>query len=393
MSPSHGLMFPPLLSCTHPIQLADFCAIVVPCIWAGSFNKQTAMLNPKRYLDFKHFCAKIFKATQISCACILLALYYIHRLRSAYPSVRASIGSEIRLFTTALVLANKYLDDNTYTNKTWSDVSHIPVTELNIMEMEFLSALNYSIYISNQQFFAWSNQCQQWYTSAQQTALIMHQRPIKVPTRLSTSTSSSSVKSNISPSLSMPIMVSSPHHAVKRSAQDSFSPSAKRLQSIHHPLPPVTTTSTTTSVTSVPTTIAAAPTPQHPLPLPVPASLPQDMPYTPPNECQPYPFVQPPQVPTSSYPLSSNHHVYTSSSYPILSWSSNQHATTVNSVCRPILSWSSSSLSSTSRLPAIPIDPYRSYSAASVHAAAVAAVHANYPTALLAHRVRCLEIE
>jgi hypothetical protein len=27
------------------------------------------------------------------------------------------MGSEVRLFTTALVLANKFLDDNTFTNK------------------------------------------------------------------------------------------------------------------------------------------------------------------------------------------------------------------------------------------------------------------------------------
>lgn len=74
-------------------------------------------MNAKRYATFKLFCHKVLKATQISCACVLLALYYIHRLRSAYPFIRASIGSEIRLFTTALILANKFLDDNTFTNK------------------------------------------------------------------------------------------------------------------------------------------------------------------------------------------------------------------------------------------------------------------------------------
>ncbi|KAI9323159.1 cyclin-domain-containing protein, partial [Dichotomocladium elegans] len=150
-----------LLSCSHSVQLADFCALLVPCIWADSFKQP--VLNAKRYTTFKVFCQKILKATQISCACVLLALYYIHRLHSAYPSIRASIGSEARLFTTALILANKFLDDNTFTNKTWSDVSNIPVRELNIMEMEFLSALNYNIYLHHTQFFAWVAQCHhQW---------------------------------------------------------------------------------------------------------------------------------------------------------------------------------------------------------------------------------------
>lgn len=48
---------------------------------------------------------------------MLLALYYIFQLRAAYPNIQANMGSEVRLFTTALILANKFLDDNTFTNK------------------------------------------------------------------------------------------------------------------------------------------------------------------------------------------------------------------------------------------------------------------------------------
>ncbi|KAI8328152.1 cyclin-domain-containing protein [Chlamydoabsidia padenii] len=143
------------LSCTDPNQLADFCALAVPSIWG-----QHQLMN--RTIDFQQFCHKLIKATRISCACVVLALYYIHRLRLAYPYIHASMGSEIRLFTTALVLANKYLDDNTFTNKTWSEVSSIPTTELNIMEMEFLSALHYNIHVPDDQYFQWVGQCQQW---------------------------------------------------------------------------------------------------------------------------------------------------------------------------------------------------------------------------------------
>ncbi|KAI8341445.1 cyclin-domain-containing protein [Chlamydoabsidia padenii] len=146
-----------LLSCATTGQLADFCAQAVPSIWGS--RKQQPM---KRTIAFKQFCQKIIKATQVSWACIVLGLYYIHRLRSAYPYIHASVGSEIRLFTTALVLANKYLDDNTFTNKTWSEVSSIPMAELNIMEMEFLSALQYNIHLPYDLYFQWIGQCQQW---------------------------------------------------------------------------------------------------------------------------------------------------------------------------------------------------------------------------------------
>lgn len=151
-----------LLNITNPIQLAEICATIIPCIWAGTFKRQ--LLNAKRHQTFKLFVQKVLKSTQISTSCILLSLYYIYKLRLAYPSIRASIGSEVRLFTTSLVLANKYLDDNTFANKTWSQVSSIPIRELNIMEMEFLSALNFTIHISQTQFYDWIYKCQQWWT-------------------------------------------------------------------------------------------------------------------------------------------------------------------------------------------------------------------------------------
>lgn len=71
------------------------------------------------------------------------------------PTIKGQNGSEYRTFTVALMLANKFLDDNTYTNKTWSEVTNIPVSEINTMEMEFLSSLDYELYVSERQYFEW----------------------------------------------------------------------------------------------------------------------------------------------------------------------------------------------------------------------------------------------
>ncbi|KAI8888398.1 hypothetical protein K501DRAFT_240775 [Backusella circina FSU 941] len=204
----------PILSITNTSQLAEYCAVIVPCIWTGSFKShQQPLLNPKRHTAFKLFVQKILKATQISCTCIILALYYIQQLRTAYPSIRASIGSEVRLFTTALVLANKYLDDNTFTNKTWSEVSSIPVTELNIMEMEFLSALNYSIHIPHHKFFQWTLQCQQWWTPFTQQ---QQQQPTNFSFEPTTTTST----------------------PLKRSHEDDIVPPSKKRSSFEFPPTP-----------------------------------------------------------------------------------------------------------------------------------------------------------
>ncbi|CDS09411.1 hypothetical protein LRAMOSA10771 [Lichtheimia ramosa] len=315
--------------------------------------------NTKRHESFKVFCHKVLKATQISSACVLLSLYYIHRLRSAYPAIHASIGSEVRLFTTALILANKFLDDNTFTNKTWSDVSGIPVRELNIMEVEFLSALNYNIYISHHKYFAWANQCQQHYTSIQSHQ--QHNRPIKVPARLSVKpTTTMSMPSSIS----MPAMLPSP--AVKRPASHPQQRAAKRRY--HVPCTPPDET------------IQHQPVVVHNNP---PSSMSYSSSY--------------PRTPLYTPLLQSEMHLYpttpatSSSCCSIISSSSSSSSSTTSfctstpSVCQPVLSWSSSSS-------ALASSRHNTVLASSIASAAAANVSTS-TSSFLASRVRCLEIE
>jgi hypothetical protein len=115
---THRLPVMPTLNSNNPDQLADFCAFVVPCIWGDGWAKLgSSTVDSKRYSMFRSFCKDVITATQISSSCILVSLRYIRVLRSCYPSIKGSVGSEFRLFTTSLILANKFLDDNTYTNK------------------------------------------------------------------------------------------------------------------------------------------------------------------------------------------------------------------------------------------------------------------------------------
>lgn len=55
------------------------------------------------------------------------------------------------------MLGNKFLDDNTYTNKTWAEVSGINVGEVHIMEVEFLSNMKYCLYTSEQDWARWQS--------------------------------------------------------------------------------------------------------------------------------------------------------------------------------------------------------------------------------------------
>lgn len=47
------------------------------------------------------------------------------------------------------------LDDNTYTNKTWAEVSGIALQEIHIMEVEFLSNVWYNLFASKDEWNKW----------------------------------------------------------------------------------------------------------------------------------------------------------------------------------------------------------------------------------------------
>ncbi|KAL9000289.1 MAG: hypothetical protein Q9169_001006 [Polycauliona sp. 2 TL-2023] len=106
-------------------------------------------------MGFRKWVVSILSTTQVSQNVILLALMFIYRLKKLNPGVKGKLGSEFRLFTVALMLGNKFLDDNTYTNKTWADVSGIPVQEIHIMEVEFLSNMRYTLYASEAEWRSW----------------------------------------------------------------------------------------------------------------------------------------------------------------------------------------------------------------------------------------------
>ncbi|KAI0999010.1 hypothetical protein K3495_g9187 [Podosphaera aphanis] len=104
---------------------------------------------------FRKWVVTILATTQVTDKVIILALLFIYRLKKYNSSVRGRNGSEYRLLTVALMLGNKFLDDNTYTNNTWAEVSGIVVQEIHIMEVEFLSNMRYSLLASKEQWEEW----------------------------------------------------------------------------------------------------------------------------------------------------------------------------------------------------------------------------------------------
>lgn len=166
----HSLQIPPRVSVKGG-NLADFTAQLTCLFWFESIQTLEQAENlwgipvdaPIRWLTknaipipgFKKWVHTVLSTTQVTQNVILLALMFIYRLKVANPTVRGRAGSEYRLLTVALMLGNKFLDDNTYTNKTWAEVSGISVSEIHVMEVEFLSNMRYSLLVSKEQWEDW----------------------------------------------------------------------------------------------------------------------------------------------------------------------------------------------------------------------------------------------
>ncbi|CAH7685270.1 hypothetical protein BY996DRAFT_4577318 [Phakopsora pachyrhizi] len=119
-------------------------------ISSGAINQAQLIPNP----EFVVFIHNLLSTTQVSHSVVLLALFYIHRLKCLNP-IKPNAKSEYRIGAVSLMLANKMLDDHTYTAKTWSEVSRLPLSSLNDGEIEFLQGLNFELHVNMRNFNAW----------------------------------------------------------------------------------------------------------------------------------------------------------------------------------------------------------------------------------------------
>ncbi|KAF9272462.1 hypothetical protein BGZ68_002380 [Mortierella alpina] len=108
---------------------------------------------------FRKFCLDVLSATLLSPSVILLSLKYIQQLminlKESNKIVNTGDGAEYRFFTGALILANKFLDDNTFTNKTWADITGMKIKDVNHLEMQFLNGIDFRLFTSPAHYSEW----------------------------------------------------------------------------------------------------------------------------------------------------------------------------------------------------------------------------------------------
>jgi len=98
--------------------------------------------------NLRKYVHQILSSTRLPSSTILLAMNLLSKRfqQVANTPVFRQSGVLYRMLTTSLLLGSKFLDDNTFQNRSWSEVSNIPVAELNKMEVEWLVAIDWRLH-------------------------------------------------------------------------------------------------------------------------------------------------------------------------------------------------------------------------------------------------------
>ena len=118
--------------------------------------------------EFRKFVSQVLSSTRLPSSTILLGLHYL-AMRMTSLSIIGELqydnGSVRVMLTTALLLGSKFLDDNTFQNRSWSEVSNIPVRDINNLEAEWLTAIGWNMHVDPGDpdgFLPWHQQWQRY---------------------------------------------------------------------------------------------------------------------------------------------------------------------------------------------------------------------------------------
>ncbi|KGL77740.1 Protein CNPPD1, partial [Tinamus guttatus] len=111
--------------------------------------------SPIRRLQ-KKYVAHVSREACISPCSMMLALVYIERLRHRNPEYLQQISSS-DLFLISMMVASKYLydegEEEEVFNDEWGAAGKVDVQTVNTLEMNFLSAVDWSLYTDPRELF------------------------------------------------------------------------------------------------------------------------------------------------------------------------------------------------------------------------------------------------
>lgn len=84
-------------------------------------------------------------------------MIYIDRLQMK-SKIHITSSNIHKLLVTSIMVASKFNDDNYYSNSSYAKAGLVPLEELNLLECEFISAIEYDLYVTSNVFHQYCNQ-------------------------------------------------------------------------------------------------------------------------------------------------------------------------------------------------------------------------------------------
>ncbi|KAK7337794.1 hypothetical protein VNO77_18381 [Canavalia gladiata] len=102
-------------------------------------------------LTITQYMERIFKYSQCSASCFVIAQIYMDRFFQKIGGFLTSFNAH-RLLITSLMVAAKFVDDRYYSNAYYAKVGGVSTEEMNMMEIEFLFNLEFKLFVSREVF-------------------------------------------------------------------------------------------------------------------------------------------------------------------------------------------------------------------------------------------------
>ncbi|XP_068687581.1 protein CNPPD1-like [Montipora foliosa] len=140
------------------------------------------------------YAMTVSRRAKISPCTLMMGVLYSERLRLKNPDYLKRISSS-DLFLISVMVASKYLydegEDEEVFNDDWAQAGSKTVNEVNKLEMEFLASIDWSLFISNEDFLDFVNKvesrvainqglCRGWFTYADLCTLLDNSRFLQI---------------------------------------------------------------------------------------------------------------------------------------------------------------------------------------------------------------------
>ena len=117
-------------------------------------NKKIRLFMLKKIppISIKEFFIRLIKYSKISASTLIFILIYIDRLCQKYK-FKINYFNIYKFILAAMVIAVKYNEDDFFSSRFYANLGGISKTEMNNLEYEFISMINFNLYVKEDLFY------------------------------------------------------------------------------------------------------------------------------------------------------------------------------------------------------------------------------------------------